>query len=486
MKAPFWSLILVAAAAMACGSQPLDDIYLSGTVHGLANSDTTALSLATVIIENLETGRRDSIFADVAGYWTWTGQTNSLRDHRGSLPADLALAPSYPNPFSETTTIRILNRARQRVYLDVYNILGQRAAELVDELLPPGTYEFVWNGVNRSGAALSPGTYFLRLHSGGQLATQKIVVLGTGSGAPISLHVSMLSEKQFERARDSESKDRPFVLDDFSLRLEIRHAGYDTVVTSFTMQDGQDSSLVTYLHHRIIPPAGMVLVPAGTYNMGANYQAAAQPVHTVNVPAFYLDIYEVTNAEYKIFCDSTNRPYPLDTSSCPMPNCFLDPAYAQCPAVVVTWNDAHDYALWSGKRLPSEAEWECAAKGFADNRNYPWGNTWISTNANIDNNSADGYVFTAPVGTYPGGVSPAGCYDMAGNAWEWCEDDYHDNYNGAPTDGRAWINSPRAPTRSIRGSSWYNTQSWTRCAWRVNNYPTFHCGCIGFRCARTP
>jgi formylglycine-generating enzyme required for sulfatase activity len=235
--------------------------------------------------------------------------------------------------------------------------------------------------------------------------------------------------------------------------------------------------------------AGMVLVSAGPYSMGADYQSPTSlPIHTVNVPAFYMDIYEVTNAQYKAFCDSTSRAYPPDPGFSGMPDYFTNTAYMNYPVVNVDWYDARAYAAWAGKRLPTEAEWERAAKGNADNRQWPWGDTWVAANANIYNNPADGYTYTSPVGNYPNGISPAGCYDMAGNVWEWCEDDWHDNYNigGRPDDGSAWIDNPRGSGRIGRGGSWSGGSPYSRCAGRGSNNPSFRLDTIGFRCSGTP
>jgi iron(II)-dependent oxidoreductase len=237
----------------------------------------------------------------------------------------------------------------------------------------------------------------------------------------------------------------------------------------------------------VIAISSMVLVPAGQYSMGATYQSWAQPIHSVNVPAFYMDIYEVTNAQYKVFCDATSRAYPDDPGFGDMPNYFTNPVYANYPVVMVDWNDAQAYATWAGKRLPTEAEWERAAKGDTDNRQWPWGDMWISANANIHNNPADGFDYTSPVDTFPNGISPAGCYNMVGNVWEWCEDDWHGDYNGAPTDGSAWIDNPRGSSRAPRGGSWYGyCSTYTRCATRTYYSPTSRSYKIGFRCSRTP
>jgi sulfatase modifying factor 1 len=232
----------------------------------------------------------------------------------------------------------------------------------------------------------------------------------------------------------------------------------------------------------------MVLIPAGPYDMGADYDAPwSLPIHTVTVPAFYMDIYEVTNAKYKAFCDATSRAYPDDYGFIGMPNYFTNIDYVNYPVVMVSWDDARAYAAWAGKRLPTEAEWERAAKGNADNRQWPWGDTWVAANANTSDNPADGYPYTSPVGSYPNGVSPAGCYDMSGNVWEWCEDDWHDNYIGAPTDGGAWVDNPSGSFRAGRDGSWsYYGGAIARCANRTYNDPSSRHGRIGFRCAKTP
>jgi formylglycine-generating enzyme required for sulfatase activity len=237
-------------------------------------------------------------------------------------------------------------------------------------------------------------------------------------------------------------------------------------------------------------PAGLVLVPAGSYSMGAEYFApTSMPIHTVDVPAFYLDTCEVTNTQYKTFCDATSRAYPPDPNFSGMSNYFTNPAYVNYPVVNVSWDDVSAYCAWTGKRLPTESEWERAAKGLADNRQWPWGDSWIAVNANSDNNPADGYTYTAPVGSYPGGISPVGCYDMAGNVFEWCEDDYHSSYSGAPSDGSAWIDFHRNSARILRGGGWaalgYEGSESIRCAVRGASLNTsMRLSVIGFRTAQ--
>ncbi|MEO0108860.1 MAG: SUMF1/EgtB/PvdO family nonheme iron enzyme, partial [candidate division WOR-3 bacterium] len=181
----------------------------------------------------------------------------------------------------------------------------------------------------------------------------------------------------------------------------------------------------------------MILIPAGEFLMGSAQGEGDKdehPLHKVYVSEFYIDKYEVTNRQYKRFCDATGRNYPPDPELLSsMPNYFNN--YPNYPVVNITWEDARAYCDWAGKRLPTEAEWEKAARG-SDGRKYPWGNKAPDgsqcnfADRNLpdvpwcDKDADDGYGFTAPVGHYPQGASPYGVLDMAGNVWEWCNDWY--------------------------------------------------------------
>lgn len=248
---------------------------------------------------------------------------------------------------------------------------------------------------------------------------------------------------------------------------------------------------VKVLAHSLVDgvPEDMVLVPAGSYTMGSNEVGGSSiPEHMVYLDAFWIDKYEVTNLEYKRFCDATSRAYPLDPGFSGMSNYFIN--YPSYPVVNVNYADATAYASWAGKRLPTEAEWERAAKGAADNRLWPWGSIFnaeineTAFHANISGTD-DGWAYTSPVGSYPTGVSPTGCLDMAGNVWEWVNDWYDAAYySSSPT------NNPPGPVsgtnRVLRGGGWDNGSSYARCAYRSYTTPTGRGNNVGFRCARTP
>jgi sulfatase modifying factor 1 len=219
----------------------------------------------------------------------------------------------------------------------------------------------------------------------------------------------------------------------------------------------------------------MIHIPAGEFLMGSNDGSNDEkPQRKVYLDGYYLYKNLVTVAQYRKFCQAKGRRMPL----APSWGWQLDH-----PMVNVTWEDAAAYATWAGCRLPTEAEWEKAARG-TDGREYPWGNEWDASKC--ANSVGSSRSSTAPVGSYPRGASPYGCLDMAGNAWEWCADWYDESYyKSAPN------RNPAGPTsgtyRVLRGGSWddFNPIGF-RAAFRLRYFPDFRSGDGGFRCARTP
>jgi formylglycine-generating enzyme required for sulfatase activity len=186
------------------------------------------------------------------------------------------------------------------------------------------------------------------------------------------------------------------------------------------------------------PPPGMTYVRGGNFMMGINNgDVYEEPAHSVTVKPFFIDVYEVSCGEYERFVKSAPHSPPKGWQS---ENC--QPGMAQAPVYNVTWYDAMAYATWAGKRLPTEEEWEFAARG-TDGRAYPWGAQWNERMANV----GGVYRGIANVGTFKG-VSPAGAYDMVGNVWEWTSSDLK------PYPGGQLPGAPRGELKVIRGGSW--------------------------------
>jgi formylglycine-generating enzyme required for sulfatase activity len=218
----------------------------------------------------------------------------------------------------------------------------------------------------------------------------------------------------------------------------------------------------------------LIYVPTGDFVMGSENGAADEsPKHEIYLDAFWIDKTEVTNEMYrKCIKDGT----------CEMPRSTLfinNQEFDDHPVVDVTWQDADNYCGWAGRQLPTEAQWEKAARG-TDGRNYPWGNKWEDSFVNWAE-SRDNYRSTSPVGSFPDGASPYGALDMVGNVWEWVADWYgHDYYQFADSE------NPQGPIngfeRAHRGGSWYDYQPNLRAPNRDRNTPHFPDLGIGFRC----
>jgi formylglycine-generating enzyme required for sulfatase activity len=227
----------------------------------------------------------------------------------------------------------------------------------------------------------------------------------------------------------------------------------------------------------------MVWIPGGSFLMGKGRldeaaDADEQPAHTVWVRGFWLDRTEVTNGEYRACVAAGACTPPHDRRS------FDDPEHDRHPVLWVDWYQARGYAQWAGKRLPTEAEWEYAARAGSDSR-YPWGEGWTPGRANsFGTRDEDVWGGPAPVASFP--ANQWGVVDLLGNAWEWVEDTYHSNYRGAPRDGRAWYQitgGASEPERVLRGGSFANLPAKLRVSQRDHRPPESPFRTTGFRCA---
>ena len=223
----------------------------------------------------------------------------------------------------------------------------------------------------------------------------------------------------------------------------------------------------------------MAYVPAGVFAMGNDRGSAdEQPIHPVNLDAFYIDKYEVTNGLYEA-CVEAEVCQPVKKKSSATRSSYYDNRrYIRFPAVFVDWNMAQTYCeMWRDARLPTEAEWEKAARG-GTNITYPWGDTPDCNLANYGNCLGD----TSGATIYDLGQSRYGNYNMAGNVWEWVSDWYaEDYYRSSPQD------DPQGPDsgdeKVLRGGSWKDDYAEMRSVNRESEDPAYSSNVIGFRCA---
>ncbi|MCX5794657.1 MAG: SUMF1/EgtB/PvdO family nonheme iron enzyme [Elusimicrobia bacterium] len=264
-----------------------------------------------------------------------------------------------------------------------------------------------------------------------------------------------------------------------AVRMHGQEAGND-------MKENQDYGFEDFkkmtlalVQHPQKPKQGLidwVAIPGGSFMMGADDLPGARP-HRVTVPSLQAARTLVTNAQYQA-C--------VDAHGCTPPRWGwpVAPDKSNLPVFFVSWSDAAQFSEWAGGRLPSEAEWEYAARGAGQDRRFPWGDEEATCARAVISEGGDGCGKDSawPVCSKPEGNTRQGLCDMAGDAWEWTQDWYHASYDGAPADGRAW-QDPSGSARVIRGGSWCEPGSHARSAVRREGPLTWG-SAIGFRPVR--
>jgi iron(II)-dependent oxidoreductase len=348
--------------------------------------------------------------------------------------------------------------------------------------------------ITRNRPRLTPQQIALRKRIVGATFITCIVVAFVGG----TIHVLKLGSNRIEEMRSmasynaaDETKHIRAAGEDITLHRE--HEQGTLYKGTYTVAEAK--SLLTPAQWREV--RSMVTVPAGDFIMGTSRKmanAGDTPQHHVSLPAFMIDKYPVTNAQYALFVAETHHRPPLNWN-----NGFFTKGKQMDPVTMISWYDANDYAKWAGKRLPTEAEWEKAARG-TDGRRWPWGNQMDPSRLNTYYSVGD----TTPVDRYKNGTSPYGAMDMAGDVNEWTADDF-EPYPGTDAPDKLFaVKIPEvtsAADRSmkvvdlvttddkshykvLRGGSWKSDPFSTETYHRNYSLPNMTSDFFGFRTAR--
>lgn len=222
------------------------------------------------------------------------------------------------------------------------------------------------------------------------------------------------------------------------------------------------------------PLTEMVEIPAGPFAMGRDDGPDDEgPAHEVDLPTFYIELFEVTNAQFVAFVEDTGYTTDAEARGSSDWRAYVE-GKDNHPVVKASWNDAKAYCEWTDRRLPTEAEWEKAARG-PEGLLYPWGNAWDPEKANV---KEAGYRGTTPAGIFPDNVSPYGVHDMAGNVWEWTAD-WYQPYPGNTVPDEFYGEEFKV----LRGGGWFDEQDQVLATNRSSTSPEAANDDIGFRCA---
>ncbi len=461
------TLTLLQGAIKVSSTPPGATITLDGEMHGV----TTAAGLN---IPGLSLGMH-KVRISLADYREETRDVMVVNGVNKAINIPLT---GLPGKVTISTTPK-----RARVQLDGVD-RGNSLITIND--IAPGPHKVRVSLIGYASAAkefvLSPNGTQMMTFDLTPLEKAQINVTSTPTGASIYINDKLQVEKT----------PAVFTLDEIGeelqdVKVEVRIKEYQPAIETIKIKAGDEKRNISFILKKGPAPtktnpkdgAEMILIPAGDFLMGSTdadklADDREKPQHKVYLDAYYMYKTEVTVAQYRKFCTATDRK---------MPNAPDWGWQDTHPIVNVTWNDAKAYADWAGAILPTEAQWEKAARG-GDGRIYPWGNTWDATKCANRENSGNGNTTrgTHPVGSFPTGASPYGVMDMAGNAWEWCADWYGAGYyKNSP------LKNPIGPAtgecRVMRGGSWFNSYGICRGALRTDGDPGDNDDGFGFRCA---
>ena len=476
---PLWWLVLLAGLARAVGVGAV-----TGTVR--LRLDGEPVPGATVRFTAADgSGSWESV-TDNRGQYALQLPTGTAVEDAGPEAAVLQLGLPFPNPFNPTTLIPVQVDETRRLRLTVFGILGQPVRALVDGELERGQYTIPWDGRDDAGRPVAAGVYVVRLTGPGWAMHGKVTLVDGVSGraalpggpmaAPAALAVAADDGLAYDVQVEGDAL-HPLAV----AGVQPHSAGFDG--TFLVEAEVLDAAL---------PSGGAARlrgVPAGPFPMGSDLYDDERPPRIVHLSPYYLQELEVTVAEYGACVDAGACPPPATGRGCNRGKAERGDHPVNC----ISARDAERYCGWAGMRLPTEAEWEKAARG-SGGRIYPWGDEPPGGEGNCDRavmmrvglGLGCGHGGTAPVGTRRRGSSPYGIEDLAGNVWEWTADAYDRTYYArAPAVDPA--NEDAGPYRAIRGNAWYycDPDPDLRAANRYRLQPLRWNPYTGVRCARS-
>ncbi len=371
-----------------------------------------------------------------------------------------------------------------------------RSARL--KITGPGGFSTT-GSANWEHSKLKPGTYKVVAGAVGYGATRRTVTLGPDdlktmtiklkrpgslvvTGSPAGARVEISGPGRF-----SVVKGLPVTVSgatEGSYTVKVSRTGYGAVEHQAQVRPGNTTRVVVKLQKGLAAGrAGVqwVTIPGGSFLMGSNSGTRDEkPVHRVTVGTFRMSKTEVTVAQYRACVDAGRCTKPNTGPYCN----WVKAGRGAHPVTCVDWKQSRTFCGWAGGRLPSEAEWEYAARSGGKSWKYPWGNEAATCSRAVMSQGGWG---CGKKSTWRGcskttGNTVQGLCDMAGNVWEWTEDCWHDSYSGAPSDGSAWTRNC-ASGRVYRGGSWDSTGVDLRAAGRVGDSPGRRYDLLGVRCA---
>jgi formylglycine-generating enzyme required for sulfatase activity len=421
LVAPAWSAVITGTLILDVDSRPAIHVQVQ------------LIDAARVVVDSTRTDN----------FGRFGLQSRSV-EGESDLPQTTHLMRPYPNPFHPSVRLPYVLAALEPVSLTVFNMSGQPVRHLLTGLQLAGAGETTWDGLTDGGRRVAAGVYLVRLQTAHGSESRKVTLIDGGSAAPVAIKT-----------------DEP-------LDLRLRFSGHAIETSEQIISAAGDQGTYTISSRRLmypmpaaLPDYELVGVPAGPFPMGSNDYADEQPPRSVMLSSFLLGIREVTVSAYAGCVETGACAAPATGSPC---NDLAAADRQDHPVNCISWYDAQAFCSWAGLSLPTEAQWEKAARG-AEGHEYPWGSRRPGGAGDCDRavmmraglGLGCGHDGTAPVGERPAGRSTYGIDDLAGNVWEWTADTYVPTaYESAPlTDPLVDESNQGSTRRSVRGNSWY-------------------------------